>query len=93
MPEEAAEFETKDVLEASFFMCEDRISLVRPRIEPHRDGGGLTVYFVFSGVSIAEFAEMRRSFVNRKALVEPKMYAASLQEIRNILHDCRRGSR
>lgn len=90
---EKTTFSTKDVTEAAFFLCNDGVSFDRPDVVPNSSGSSITVFFHFKGLKLIQFGEMRRDFLNRKGLVEPKAFAAAEQDMRNILHQCLRGSK
>lgn len=79
-------FRTKDITEAAFLWTQPDVSFLEKETVPRKPGGGVTVFFVFEGVPMAQFNALRKAFYNRQARVEPKAFAQAEQDVRNILH-------
>lgn len=85
---------TKDTDEAAFLWCQNSIAFDKVECK-HREGGsGFTVFFIFnSDISEHDVSELRKSYYNCQAKVEPKQFAAKQLDIRNILHAALRQQR
>lgn len=82
--------ETKDIEEAAFLWTNKEVEFEKVETK-QRNGSGITVFFVFKCErEPSEVDLLRRSFYNRKALVEPKAFAEKQIDVRNILHDALR---
>lgn len=84
MSKESVHCRTKDVEEAAYLRCANFDFI---GTELAADTRRSTVIFVFEVPEGVEPVTVRRTYTNRKAKVEPKMYAENLRDMQNYLHD------
>jgi len=79
--------ETKDVEEAAYLATAGfQIQGTRLSLDTNRP----ILFFKLEVPDGVEVGEVRRTYTNRKAGVEPKLYAECLRDMQNILHDALR---
>lgn len=80
--------ETKDLDEAAFLWCDDAVKFQCVRSAGGGGRGKQTVFFIFDvSKTEDEVTAMRTGYYNRDARVEPKLHAARLMDVRNVLHE------
>jgi len=79
-------YESKDVEEAAFLRTVG-FDFLRTRLSPESQSHRPLVLFVLQKPDDVDISVTLRAYTNRKALVEPKLFAECLRNTSNLLHD------
>jgi len=80
-------FRTKDLDQAAFLWCQPGAKLVSTTGLATRRGKGTTIYFQFTlNMTKEELQALQIKYANDETLVEPQMFVAKQNKLRDLLH-------